>query len=65
MNPGAEAITDSPGVRGDNLWVGVSNCLTNTASYNVRTLKDEDRLIKFENAIEYANWDIIGLSEVR
>ena len=35
------------------------------ATYNVRSLLGDDRLIELEEELEGVEWDIIGLSEVR
>jgi hypothetical protein len=63
-----------------NLWVGHGCHLQKTtsmkkdlrnfknlkvATYNVRTLKSDDRLCDLEQELEKIKWDIVGLSEVR
>lgn len=35
------------------------------ATFNTRTLKDEDRIVELELALEGEKWDIIGLAEIR
>lgn len=37
----------------------------NIATYNVRTLKDPERLVELENALQDIRWEIIGISEMR
>jgi endonuclease/exonuclease/phosphatase family metal-dependent hydrolase len=37
----------------------------NILTYNIRTLRTEERLIELENSLKNINWDILGLSEVR
>lgn len=34
-------------------------------SYNVRSLKDESRMIELESALKTVKWDVIGMSEIR
>ncbi|XP_047989820.1 uncharacterized protein LOC125229086 [Leguminivora glycinivorella] len=39
--------------------------MLNVLTYNVRTLKNEERLIELEHALKEVKWDVVGLSEVR
>lgn len=75
---GVDGCHASPGViRGaKNLRVGASRqttqarkkdteSLLNIITYNVRTLKSDERLLELDNALADIKWDIVGLSEVR
>ena len=49
-----------------NLWVRTGHQWNMTlGTYNVRSLKTDDRLMELEHELEHITWDIIGLSEVR
>ena len=49
-----------------NLWVRTGHLWKlNIGTYNVRSLRTDDRLMELDTELDNVKWDVVGISEVR